>query len=420
VAVAKIVNGGTPQVWSIFRDHLGTITHLKNGTTILEYSFDAYGRRRNATNWSYTFDANDKTLFADRGFAGHEYLDEFGLINMNGRLYDPQVGRFLSPDNYIANPGYTQSYNRYGYCMNNPLRFTDPSGNYPREMGAHPSPVCSGTDYMWQRDYNWGTGGGGGLTAFYQNTPHIAAWKAGEYTYDSSTGNYTNGLGQEVECETTVNGAVANMPGSTLSEVKFLVFTGTHSDPYQTFRGIIYGDGSTWYTGGATSGGGLNMWDYISNGASVLGAYPSVSSSWGYYEKAGKAVSWTGKKGNFYEASNLKMNGGYLRSINYAKTVTQNSRIFGNCMSVVGIFTTSYSSFSAVSNRKDNTSTWVGFGFGVGAGVLTIVGSPVVITTAAIGGAAYGVGQLFWGNQINTWIDRNIGYDTPLLNQLGF
>ncbi len=47
---------------------------------------------------------------------------------MNGRIYDPVMGRILSPDIFVQAPGYTQSYNRYSYCMNNPLRYTDPSG----------------------------------------------------------------------------------------------------------------------------------------------------------------------------------------------------------------------------------------------------------------------------------------------------
>ena len=49
---------------------------------------------------------------------------------MNGRLYDPYVGRFLSPDNNLQAPGLAQNYNRYSYCLNNPLRFTDPSGEF--------------------------------------------------------------------------------------------------------------------------------------------------------------------------------------------------------------------------------------------------------------------------------------------------
>jgi RHS repeat-associated protein len=92
------------------------------------FSFDAWGRRRNASNWSYTL-TGEPALFADRGYTGHEHLEQFGLINMNGRLYDPLVGRFLSPDKYVQAPDYTQSFNRYGYCWNNPLRYTDPSGD---------------------------------------------------------------------------------------------------------------------------------------------------------------------------------------------------------------------------------------------------------------------------------------------------
>lgn len=50
------------------------------------------------------------------------------MINMDGRMYDPVVGRFLSPDPYVQMPDYTQSLNRYAYCVNNPLSLTDPTG----------------------------------------------------------------------------------------------------------------------------------------------------------------------------------------------------------------------------------------------------------------------------------------------------
>ena len=64
----------------------------------------------------------------DRGYTGHEHMAGFGLINMNGRLYDPYLQRFLSPDPYVQEPGNAQNYNRYSYCLNNPLMYTDPSG----------------------------------------------------------------------------------------------------------------------------------------------------------------------------------------------------------------------------------------------------------------------------------------------------
>ena len=56
-------------------------------------------------------------------------LAEFDIINMNGRLYDPVLGRFFSPDNYVQMPDNSQNFNRYSYCLNNPLKYTDPSGN---------------------------------------------------------------------------------------------------------------------------------------------------------------------------------------------------------------------------------------------------------------------------------------------------
>ncbi len=64
----------------------------------------------------------------DRGYTFHEHLPQFALINMNGRVYDPVLGRFLSPDPYVQAPTNTQNYNRYSYCINNPLKYVDLSG----------------------------------------------------------------------------------------------------------------------------------------------------------------------------------------------------------------------------------------------------------------------------------------------------
>ncbi|WP_029272449.1 RHS repeat-associated core domain-containing protein [Flavobacterium sp. KJJ] len=66
----------------------------------------------------------------DRGYTGHEHIQSIGIINMNGRLYDPKLRRFLQPDNNIQDPFNTQNYNRYGYVLNNPLKYTDQSGEF--------------------------------------------------------------------------------------------------------------------------------------------------------------------------------------------------------------------------------------------------------------------------------------------------
>jgi len=55
-------------------------------------------------------------------------LDDVGLIHMNGRLYDPTLGVFMQGDPNIQSLGNLQNYNRYGYCFNNPLNCTDPTG----------------------------------------------------------------------------------------------------------------------------------------------------------------------------------------------------------------------------------------------------------------------------------------------------
>ena len=65
-----------------------------------------------------------------RGFTGHEHLGSFGIINMNGRIYDPNTASFFSPDPYVSSPYSTQAFNRYSYCVNKPLMYTDPSGEF--------------------------------------------------------------------------------------------------------------------------------------------------------------------------------------------------------------------------------------------------------------------------------------------------
>jgi RHS repeat-associated protein len=96
-----------------------------------------WGRRRNGTNWLDYENINTPfTSLYKRGYTGHEHIDAFGLINMNGRMYDPRLGRFLSPDPFVQAPNYTQSYNRYSYVWNNPMKYVDPTGYTAQEPNA--------------------------------------------------------------------------------------------------------------------------------------------------------------------------------------------------------------------------------------------------------------------------------------------
>ena len=74
---------------------------------------------------------NREDSYTNRGYTGHEHIDETSnLIHMNGRIYDSEIGRFISADPHIQAPNDTQSYNRYSYVKNNPLKYTDPSGYF--------------------------------------------------------------------------------------------------------------------------------------------------------------------------------------------------------------------------------------------------------------------------------------------------
>ena len=113
---------GTEGIYYMFTDHLGSITRIYDaaGTEVFSASYDAWGCQTVARDY----------IGFRRGYTGHEHLPAFGLINMNGRLYDPILGRFLSTDNYVQEPGNAQNFNRYSYCLNNPLKYTDPDGEF--------------------------------------------------------------------------------------------------------------------------------------------------------------------------------------------------------------------------------------------------------------------------------------------------
>lgn len=135
-APAAMVRDYGSSVWRlchVARDPLGSVTHVLDsvGGIIQELSYDAWGRLRDpVTGAVYAAGSEPEPYLLWRGFTGHEHLPEFGLVNMNARLYDPAVGRFLSPDPAVQLPDNTQGYNRYSYCLNNPLRYNDENGEF--------------------------------------------------------------------------------------------------------------------------------------------------------------------------------------------------------------------------------------------------------------------------------------------------
>ncbi|MDH0867076.1 RHS repeat-associated core domain-containing protein [Mitsuaria sp. GD03876] len=118
------------------KDQLGSLIATTDhaGNVTARYAYDPFGKRR-YTDSRYDPYGNlvvdwrtDGGPGTDRGFTGHEHLDDFGIVHMNGRLYDPTLGRMMQVDPFVQDMLNLQNYDRYGYCYNSPLVCTDPSG----------------------------------------------------------------------------------------------------------------------------------------------------------------------------------------------------------------------------------------------------------------------------------------------------
>jgi RHS repeat-associated protein len=123
---------GTNETLYLTTDHLGSTDTVVNasGAVLARTSFTAWGARR-GSGWTGTPSSAEWQAIADttrRGYTGHEALDNVLLVHMNGRVYDPAIGRFMSADPYVDGAGSSQGWNRYAYVRNNPLKYTDPSG----------------------------------------------------------------------------------------------------------------------------------------------------------------------------------------------------------------------------------------------------------------------------------------------------
>lgn len=134
VAVYVERNDSTHEVQYFHTDGLGSITAVTNelGQVVKRFAFDAWGKRFDVdlSTYATTLVTSANNYKVTRGFTDHEHLDDLGLIHMNGRVYDPVLGRFLSADPYVGDVGDSQEYNRYSYVGNNPLNATDPSGYF--------------------------------------------------------------------------------------------------------------------------------------------------------------------------------------------------------------------------------------------------------------------------------------------------
>jgi RHS repeat-associated protein len=196
-------------------DHIGSTDRILDGAgdVFLSESFSAFGARRRP-DWTGIPTAADLARIAAAtrdGFTGHEHLDNLGLIHMNGRVYDPALGRFISADPYITLPYDGQGLNRYSYALNNPLAFTDPSGYDPIPCLATQSGNC------------------------VQITVIAASWPS---YLRASGGAHASEVASALErdpCGQNGNGSACSMQGIAMVAPATVVFTvGPHPD--QTLR----------------------------------------------------------------------------------------------------------------------------------------------------------------------------------------
>lgn len=225
VSIYEKDNSGAVRERFVHTDHLGSIESITdNAQQVIErLSFDAHGKRRNP-NW--TDSSGSISSVTSKGFTGHEMDDSIGLINMNARIYDPVIGRFISPDTVIQYPYTTQGYNRYTYVNNNPLSFTDPSGHFLNFLfgwvaqhfistavanaldgyffGDMIAAMAGGTVFAGVvTDWNPDAMKDGALAAF-------AFYWAGEYSYEKT---WKGGSWQKVVLHGTVGGAITQSRG---------------------------------------------------------------------------------------------------------------------------------------------------------------------------------------------------------------
>lgn len=151
----------------LHKDALGSVDLITDdkGVEVIRLAYTPFGKRRNIdalqgmTSYASLTLLNFTPLLTRRGYTGQEHIDELDLIHMNGRVYDPATSRFLSPDPFVQYYDNSQSYNRYAYVRNNPLKYTDPSGFF--DLGVNSDyDFSSGFQIDWDNIFTSGFDGG--------------------------------------------------------------------------------------------------------------------------------------------------------------------------------------------------------------------------------------------------------------------
>jgi RHS repeat-associated protein len=235
-------------LYYLFGDHLGSTTLTYNPTTgaTARQLYMPYG----AARWP-----SPSTLPTDYRFTGQrsEEATLGSLYDYGARFYSPYLNRWIQPDPIVPDPGNPQSLNRYSYCLNNPLKYTDPDGHIPVPLitGGVGALVAGGGDLGKQlivdhrniRDVNWAETGGAAAGGFVAGATLGLAPAGASVVGLTLLGGVSSGAGGQVQAVTQagLERLMGRTQASVLEEGKNLGFLDPRSIVIDTGAGMVMG-----------------------------------------------------------------------------------------------------------------------------------------------------------------------------------